>query len=426
MIWVALAVILVLLFFRVPVALSIIGGTLVYYLGSPVPVEIVAQRLFGGLNVFTLLAIPMFILVGTLMSRGGIADALYGFANTLVGHLRGGLAQVNVLNSVVMGGMSGSAIADASVDARVLVPVMVKHGYSKAFATGLSAASGIIAPILPPGIGMIVYGLVTQESVGRLFVGGVVPAILLALGMSIAVAIIARKRDFKSELPRQPLGARARAFVYAIPALLMPVILIFGLRGGVFTPTELSVFAVAYALLVGMLVYRGLRPRHLPGAIMEAVETSAAVMIIVAAGLAFGSVLSLERVPHSLALAMQAISDNGVVLLIIINIGLLLVGMIVDGLTALVLFAPVAAALADVMGWDPTHIGVMVVLNLTIGGITPPFGIVTMTAAQITGAGLAQTFRESWPFVLSSIMVLALVAFVPGVVTLLPDLMFGP
>lgn len=425
MIWVALLVIVALLFFRVPVALAIIGGTLVYYLGSPVPVEIVAQRLFGGLNVFTLLAIPMFILVGTLMSRGGIAEALYGFANTLLGHLRGGLAQVNVFNSVVMGGMSGSAIADASVDARVLVPVMVKHGYTNAFATGLSAASGIIAPILPPGIGMIVYGLVTQESVGQLFLGGVVPALLLAVAMSAAVAIIARKRGFRSELPKQSVKARARAFVYAVPAMLMPVILIVGLRGGVFTPTELSVFAVAYALLVGMVIYRRLRPRDLPGALAEAVETSAAVMIIVAAGLAFGSVLSLERIPQYVATGLQSISDNGIVLLIIINVLLLLVGMVVDGLTCVVLFAPTIAALAGVMGWDPIHIGVMVVINLTIAGITPPFGIVTLTAAQITGAGVAETFRASWPFTLAALVVLGVVSFVPGVVTVLPDLIYG-
>lgn len=421
----AFLVIVLLLVARVPVAISMLAGTFVYYLGSPMPYEIAAQRLFGGLSVFTLLAIPMFILVGAVMARGGVADALYGFANSLVGHVRGGLAQVNVLNSVVMGGMTGSSIADASVDSRVLVPVMEKHGYSRSFATAISAASGIIAPILPPGIGMIVYGLVTQGSVGRLFLGGIVPAILLAIAMSVTVAVISRRRGFGTAFERQSARQRSRAFVYALPALLMPVILILGLRGGVFTPTELSVIAVGYALLITLVLYRKLRPRDLGAVLADAVETSASVMILVGAGLAFGSVLSLERVPHTISTALQSFSQTGILVLIVINIALLVLGMFVDGLTCVVLFAPVIAATAAGMGWDPTHIGVMVVLNLTIAGITPPLGVVVLAASQITKVKPADAFRETLPFTLSAIVVLILVMFVPPIVTTIPDLIFG-
>lgn len=424
MLAVALLLIVVLLFARVPVAFAMLAGTFVYYLFSPMPIEIAAQRLYGGLSVFTLLAIPMFILVGSIMARGGVAEALYGFANSLVGHVRGGLAQVNVLNSVVMGGMSGSAIADASVDSRVLVPVMERHGYSRAFSTAISAASGIIAPILPPGVGMIVYGLVTQGSVGRLFLGGMVPALLLAVTMSTVVAVISRRRGFSAAFPKQKAKQRARAFVYAVPALLMPVILIVGLRGGVFTPTELSVFAVGYVALVALFIYRKMKPSDMYGALVEAVETSASVMILVGAGLAFGSVLSLERVPQTITSTLSSI-DNGILVLIVVNVALLLLGMVVDGLTCVVLFAPAIAAAGAALGFDPTHIGVMVVLNLTIAGITPPLGVVVLASAQITKVKPAEAFKECLPFTLSAIVVLVIVMFVPPVVTAIPTLIYG-
>lgn len=418
--------VVLLLLLGAPVAFVLLAAALVYYITSPQPAMIVAQRTVAGLESFPLLAIPFFILAGTIMARGGIAQALLGFADALVGHRRGGLGQVNVLNSLMMGGMSGSAIADGATDAKVLVPVMIRNGYPLAFSSALSAATGVIAPIIPPGIGMILYGLVAQVSVGRLFLGGVIPGLLLALALMAAVSVISRRRNYGAARDRRlPWNETRTRFTTAIPALMMPLLLIFGLRLGIFTPTELGAMAVVYALVVGMFFYRDIAARELLDVLGEAVRANAVVMLILAAGAAFATVITIERVPQSVAEVVLGVSENPIVILLIINVMLLVLGMFLDGITLLVVLTPVLALTAGSLGVDPIHFGVLMVVNLTIGGITPPLGIVIFTVVGITKADVSSTFREMLPFVAATVVVLLLITYVPELVLWLPRLMMG-
>lgn len=417
-------VVAVLMFLGAPIAFVLLLVALVYYLLSPQPAMIVAQQVITGLESFPLLAVPFFVLAGSAMARGGLARELLDFANLLVGRRRGGLAQVNVVNSVMMGGMSGSAIADGAVDAKVLVPVMVKHGYTRVFSSALSAATGVIAPIIPPGIGMIIYGLVAQESVGHLFVGGIVPGLLLAVALMITVSIIARRRGYGPSLDQRPTASEIlKAGRKAFPALMMPVLLIFGLRLGVFTPTELGAIAAIYTLLVGAFIYRQINLRNIGEVLRDAVFATAVVMFILAAGSGLGAVFTLEQIPQGLAGLLLGVSDHPWVVLIVINILLLVLGMVIDATTLTIILAPILATAAAGLGVDPIHFGVVMVVNLTIGGITPPLGVVIFTVVGITRADLTQTFREILPFVAACVVVLFLITFIPDLVLWLPNLL---
>ncbi|QVQ53798.1 TRAP transporter large permease [Spiractinospora alimapuensis] len=419
-------VVALLVFLGAPIAFVLLLAALVYYLLSPQPAMIVAQQVITGLESFPLLAVPFFVLAGSAMARGGLARELLDFANLLVGRRRGGLAQVNVLNSVMMGGMSGSAIADGAVDAKVLVPVMVRHGYTRVFSSALSAATGVIAPIIPPGIGMIIYGLVAQVSVGHLFVGGIVPGLLLAVALMITVSIIARRRGYGTSLDHRPSASEIlKAGRRALPALLMPVLLIVGLRAGVFTPTELGAIAAIYTLLVGAFVYRQITVRNIGEVLRDAVFATAVVMFMLAAGSGLGAVFTLEQIPQTLAGLLLGVSDNPWVVLIVINVLLLVLGMVIDATTLTIILAPILATAAVGLGVDPIHFGVVMVVNLTIGGITPPLGVVIFTVVGITKADLTQTFREILPFVAACVVVLFLITFIPDLVLWLPNFLLG-
>jgi tripartite ATP-independent transporter DctM subunit len=419
-------VLVVLLLFRAPISIALVLSSLTYFLLSSQPVEIVAQRIIAGVDSFPLMAIPMFVLAGTVMARGGIAHAILSLADALVGHWRGGLAQVNVLNSVLMGGMTGSAYADAATDAKILVPVMRRKGYSNEFASALSAASGLIAPIIPPGIGLVLYAIIAQVSVGRLFLGAVVPAALLAVAMIITVAVIARRRGYKSDRDRRAsLGVVLRALLYALPALAMPVLLIVGLRFGVFTVTELAAAMAILSLLIAMVVYRKITWRNLPQVLRESIVASGMVMLLIAGGAAFGNILTRERLPQDVTTVLTSFSDNWVVTIIIVNLLLLVLGMFLDGAMIIIMLTPILAVTAAAVGMDPIHFGVIMVVNITLGGISPPIGGVLLTVVGITNAPLGKTFREVTPFLLAAIVVLFLISFLPELVTWLPDAVMG-
>lgn len=409
-----------------PIALVLLGAALVYFMQADGPPEIVMQRFFAGIEPFPLLAIPLFILAGTVMARGGMAERLLDFADGLVGHWKGGLGQVNVVNSLIMGGMSGSANADAAVDAKILVPIMVKKNYARDFAAALSACSGIIAPMIPPGIGLIMYGILAQVSIGRLFVAGIIPAFLLAISLGIVVRIIAVKRDYgSSRTHRMPgkdlLGAAGRASW----VLFMPVLLIGGLRIGIFTPTELGAIAAAYTFGVSALVYRAISIRTVVSIFREAALLSSIVILIIGGASALGGVLVREQVPQLIFGGLTSLSDSVWVVLLVINIGLLLVGTLVEGTALLVILAPLLAPLAAGLGVDPVQFGVMMVLNLTIGGLTPPIGTIMYTVCAITGATPRGYAREVWPLLIAVISVLFLITFVPAFTLVLPGLVFG-
>lgn len=409
-----------------PIAFVLLGASIVFFVQSGTPPQIVMQRFFMGIEPFPLLAVPLFILAGTIMARGGMARRLIDFADGLVGHWKGGLGQVNVVNSLIMGGMSGSAIADASVDAKILVPNMVRKGYGRDFATALSATSGIIAPMIPPGIGLILYGILAEVSIGRLFVAGIVPAFLLAIALIIVVRIIAGRRNYGStRTKRVPRKELLRLAGRAGWVLFMPVLLIVGLRMGVFTPTELGGVAVFYALLVSMVVYREISLKDLLSVLREAALLSAVVLFIIGGASALGGVLTRERIPQLLFETLNSVSANAIVILIIINIGLLLMGTLVEGTALLVILAPLLTPLAASLGVDPVQFGVIMVLNLTIGGLTPPVGTIMYAVCAITGTTPKGYTKEIWPLLLAVITVLFLVTFVPAISLTLPGLVYG-
>ncbi|MEX4010454.1 TRAP transporter large permease [Neoaquamicrobium sediminum] len=414
-----------LLVLGLPVGFVMLGASMAYFAINPMMTSLVAQRMSSGLESFPLLAIPLFIVAGAAMARGGIADRLYAFCETLVGHWRGGLAQIAVLNSVFMGAMSGSANADAAIDARTIVPVMRARGYSNAYGSVVSAASSIIAPIMPPSIALIVYGLLTNTSIGRLFVGGVVPAFLIAIALMLTVRWTARRMDLA---PARETRARPREMMKnaraALWALAMPVMLLFGLRSGWFTPTELGAVAAVYAFFVGVLVYRGLTFRETLSLFSESAVTTAGVLFIIASASVFSLILSLEQVPQQLITALLSVSENKYVVLLIINIALLILGTVFEGLAIIVILGPLLVQVAQGLGVDPVHLGVVLVFNTAIGSLTPPVGTVMFTVCSITRCSVEDFTRAFLPFLAAAIGVLLLLTYVPALVTFLPNLFF--
>lgn len=415
----------VLLLLGLPVGFVMLGATMAYFAQNPLAASIVAQRMSSGLESFPLLAIPLFVVAGAAMARGGIAERLYAFCDTLVGHWRGGLAQIAVLNSVFMGAMSGSANADAAIDARTVVPVMRKRGYSNAYGSVISAASSLIAPVMPPSIALIVYGLLTDTSIGKLFVGGIIPAFIIAAALMLTVRWTAARMSLaparETRAGPATVLANGRA---ALWALAMPVMLLFGLRGGWFTPTELGAVAAAYALMVGLLVYRGLKPSDMPSLLAESAMTTAGVMFIVASASVFSLILSLEQIPQHLVSGLLAISDNKFLLLLVVNIVLLILGTVFDGLAIIVILGPLLTQAATMLGIDPVHLGVILVFNTAIGSLTPPVGTVMFTVCSITRCSVEDFTKSFLPFLVTLFGVLLLLTFVPPLVTFLPDLLY--
>lgn len=418
-------VFLLLLVLGVPIAFVLLGASVAYFAMNPMMASIVAQRMGSSLESFPLLAVPFFVVAGAAMARGGIAQRLYDFADGLVGHWRGGLAQVAVMNSLFLGAMSGSANADAAIDARTIAPIMRKQGYSSGFASVVSAASGVIAPIMPPSIGLIIYGLLTNTSIGRLFLGGVVPAILITITLLFTVRFVARRRGYSpmrpTRLPARQIATRGRA---ALWALAMPVLLILGLRGGWFTPTELGAIAAVYALFVGHFIYNGFSGHDLYALMRESAHTTASVLFIVAAAAVFSLVLALEQVPQQILGGLLTLSDNRFVLLLIIMAGLLVLGTMLEGLALLVILAPLLIEVTRALGIDPVHFGILLVFNTTIGSITPPVGTVLYTVCSITRCSIEEFTREFLPFLAALITLLVILALFPPLVTFLPNLLF--
>ncbi len=418
-------VFLVLLFAGMPISFVLLGSAMSYFMVNPIAPSIIAQRMNGSLELFPLLAVPFFVFAGAAMARGGIADRLYGFAEALVGHWRGGLAQVAVVNSLFMGAMSGSANADAAIDARTVVPIMRKQGYSNGFASAISACSGVIAPVLPPSIGLIIYGLLTNTSIGQLFIGGIIPAFLIAAALMITVHQVAKRRGYGAlrphRMPGREIAIKAR---HALWALAMPFLLLFGLRIGWFTPTELGAIAAAYALFVGLFIYRGFSVSETYDLARESAHTTANVMLIIAASAIFSVVLTLEEVPQTVVEYLLAMTDNKYVALVLINILLLLLGTVMEGLSLMVILAPLFLQVMQRFGIDPIHFGVVLIVNLTIGSVSPPIGSVLFTVCSITKCSIEEFTRESIPLLMALIVVLFLITFLPETVVFLPRMLF--
>jgi tripartite ATP-independent transporter DctM subunit len=411
----------------IPLALAILTGALVYYFTEPaLPTELMFQGFVSGTQSFPLLAIPFFVLMGELMTVGGMTRRLIDFAECFVGHLRGGLAQVNVAANALIGGPSGSGTADAAAISKSLVPEMERRGYDRAWSSALTAAGSVLGPMIPPGIGLILFGFFANVSIGALFLGAVVPGLLLAVAISALAYVASRRRGY---LPSRERIARPAemwtAFVRAAWALFLPFLILVGIRFGLFTPTEAAAVGVVYALLVGFIFYRTISVRDLGPVLTSTVRITAVVMLLVAVASALGRMLTWEAIPNQVADFLVGISSNPYVFLAIVNAGLLVLGCLMEGTALLIIMTPLLMPTVRDLGIDPVVFGVVFVLNVTIGALHPPFGSIMYTVCAVNGITIMQYLRAVWPFLLVLIFVLLMITYLQPLITFLPSLIEG-
>ncbi|MEW6424742.1 MAG: TRAP transporter large permease [Bacillota bacterium] len=420
-------VFLFLLLTGMPVAFAIgISGTVFFLQHLELPFTIPVQLAISQTQNFALLAIPMFIFAGNLMNQTGITQRLLTLAAVLTGHMRGGLAQVSVVLAALMGGVSGSCIADASMEARVLGPEMIRKGYAKGYVTALIGFASLITPVIPPGIGLILYGTVGQISVGRLFAGGIVPGLLMTLFLMAAVSISAKRRGYLPERSnRASLKEVLAALGSGVWALLFPVMLLLGLRFGLFTPSEVGTFAAVYAAVVGIWAYRELTWERFKRALEGTIIDIGAVMFLIALSGIFGYGIVWERIPEVIAGFMLGISGNPHVLLLIIIAFLLLAGMFIDGSVLILMLTPIFLPIAMKLGLDPVHFGLIFVIAITIGNVTPPVGAAMYAVCSIVDCPLEDYMKETLPFLVAVVLVTVLLIYLPDLVLFVPNLIFG-
>jgi tripartite ATP-independent transporter DctM subunit len=419
----ALATIVALSLLGVPVAHAMIGGSVLYLYLKGMDMGTAAEQLLNGTySSFLLLAIPLFILAATIMSSGSIMDRLLRFCNAIVGRFPGGLAQVNVLQSVVFASMSGSALADAAGSGKVMQVMMTRDGkYTPGFAAALSAVSSVIGPILPPSIPMVLYALVSGTSIGYLFIGGVLPGLLLGAVQMGLIYYLAKRRGFPVE-PKVPLRDMPRITREAFPALMLPVILLGCLYSGVTTPTEAAGVAAAYALLISAALYRSLSWSDLYESLLSSARMSISIGMLIGGALVFNYVVTSENIPSTLSVAMKGLDLSPMGFLLLVNLILLVLGAFLEGSTIILVILPVLLPTATALGIDPVHFGVMAVLNIMIGLVTPPYGLLLFMMMKIAEVSLTELMRDVLPFLLVMLGALAIVTVWPGIVLWLPRL----
>ncbi len=400
----------------VPVAFALIfcGIALMTY-GGIFDTQIVSQRMISGADTFTLLAIPFFLLAGEIMNAGGLSRRIVEFAVACVGHIRGGLGFVAVVAAVIMASISGSAAADTAALAAILIPMMRNAGYNVPRAAGLMAAGGVIAPVIPPSVAFIIFGVAANVSITQLFIGGIVPGLLMALSLVVTWTILARKENV-AVLPRQPAAVKLRATARAGWALVMPLIVMGGIRFGIFTPTEAAVVAAAYALFVGMVIYRELKPRDLYGVILTAAKTTSVVMFLVAAALVSAWLITSANIPAEIGDMIQPLIDRPTLLMFAIMILVMVVGTALDLAPTILILTPGLMPIIREAGIDPVYFGVLFVMNNCIGLLTPPVGIVLNVVSGVARVPLGQVIAGVWPFLLAQTAVLFLLILFPQLV----------
>ena len=419
---IVLAVFIILLVLQIPIAF-VLGITTVAYIILSNNLGLMAtapQRLYSGLESYGLLAIPLFMLAGELMNSGGITKRLVEFARTLVGHFRGGLAYVNVIANMLLASIIGSATAQIAMMSKTMVPEMEKAGYSREFSAATTGAAGLLGPIIPPSMLFIIYGVSSGASIGDMFMGGVLPGILLALSFIILIGFMGTKYKWPTH-KRATFKEIGKALFNVLPALLVPFIIIAGILSGVFTPTESAAIACFVALVVGTFMYREIKFNKLPGIFVNTAISTATITMLIAMANLFGWMLSFERVPQDIASWMVSLTDNPLVFLLIVNIFLLIVGMFMDGIAALIILVPIFTPLIANYGIDPIHFGVIICINLTIGVLTPPVGTGLYIASSLANVKLEKLIKAIWPFLVASVIALLVITYVPQIVLWLPN-----
>ncbi|AEG13812.1 TRAP dicarboxylate transporter, DctM subunit [Desulfofundulus kuznetsovii DSM 6115] len=407
----------------VPISFSLGIGVLFYLLfAQALPLDVMTLQMYSSAANFPLMAIPFFVLAGDLMNRTGITERLIEFCKIIFGRIKGGLSQVMVATSTVFAGLTGSATADTAAMIKILGPAMEKEGYGKDFTASLAAAAGVLGPIIPPSTIMIVYGATVNTSVGAMFLGGILPGILIAVLLMVTAYIIGLRRNFpKSEEPftikRLFIGIKDAAL-----ALVMPIIIMVGIRGGVFTPTEGGAVAAAYSIIIGAFVYRTLKLRDFFESALTSGITASIIMLVVAASNPFGWILSVNRVPQDFAEFLLALTTNKYIVLLLINAILLLAGMFLEGAAIVLLLAPILAPVAAKVGVDPVHFAIIMTVNICIGMATPPVGVNLFVAAPVAGTTMSRITRAVLPFVLAELVALAIITFVPPLTLFIPNL----
>jgi len=409
-----------------PVVLAIGIPCIVYMFANGLPIDLVAQRTLYALDSFPLVAVPVFLFVGSLMNSAGISRYIYKFADTAVGRLPGGLAQVNIFGSLIFAGMSGSALADIGGLGRIEIDAMRRKGFSSPFAAAVTSSSAIVGPIFPPSIPLIIYGTVTGVSVIQLLLGGILPGLLCVLMLMLMTGWLAVRRDYPRTERWPTRGELWRDLKPAFPAIVAPVILIAGMLVGFFTPTEIASVTVLYAMLISSLFYRELTWKGVLDAAFETIRASAGILLIVAVAALFGWILSVEQVPQQLTGMMLAISTNPYVLLMMVNVLLIVVGMFLDSTTAILVIAPIIAKPLVAAGVDPVHLGMVVVFNLMIGLLTPPMGLALFLVADIAKVTMKEVLKEMMPYYVPLAATLLLITYIPSLTTWIPRLAMGP
>lgn len=377
--------------------------------------QIVAQNLINGADNFPLMAIPFFMLAGELMNAGGLSRRIVNFALALVGHIRGGLGYVAIIAGVLFASMSGSALADTAAIGAILIPMMVKSGYNINRASGLIASSGIIAPVIPPSIGFILYGIIGGVSITKLFMAGIVPGLLMGLALTVTWALLARKENVERQRRHTPKEIWQK-FKEAFWALLMPAIIIGGLRGGVFTPTEVAVVVAVYALLVGAFIYRELNFKNIYQAFVRSAKTSSVVMFLICAALVTSWLMAIANLPAQVVEALQPFLDNKILLLLMINLLVVIVGTAMDMTPTILILTPVLLPIIKAAGIDPVYFGVLFMINNAIGLLTPPVGTVLNVMAGVSKISLEAIIRGIWPFLVAELLVLLILILFPELV----------
>jgi C4-dicarboxylate transporter, DctM subunit len=410
-------------FLGLPIGLSMIVGSILYLFLVGADMGTVAEQFLNGMySNYIILAVPLFVLAAEFMNIGSMTERLLNFCNVLVGRFRGGLAQVNVVQSIVFAGMSGSAIADAAGSGRMMQNMMTRDGrYTPSYAAALTAVTSVIGPIIPPSIPMVIYALVSDASIGYLFIGGMIPGLLMALLQMVQVAITARRKNFPVEDP-VPLRDIPKITWQALPALMMPVVLLGCIYSGITTPTEAAALAAAYALAISVVIYRSISLVAFYDALKTSSKTTASIGMLIAGSLVFNYVVTIENIPETLRVLLTGWDLSPIGFLILVNVLLLLLGCVLEGTAILLIIVPVFIPAAQALGIDMVHFGVMVVVNIMLGLVTPPYGLLLFIMTNISGAPVRDIIRDALPFLGWMVLCLALITFFPDLVLWLPRL----